>query len=98
MSSMTLAVLVAFYLFLAVRWDLVHRTLPYLVGVCAIGLVMLSTLFGLGSIGGRSNVMVVFVVLGTMTAFGAGIATCCKAKLPIDTQPPIAEEPELIKE
>ena len=94
MSDVTLAVLVAFYLFLAVRWDLVRRPLPYLVGVCAVGVAILSGLFGLG-ISGRS-VAVVFTVLSVLTAFGAGIATCCKAKLPIDTPPPIADEVETV--
>ncbi len=85
MSEMTLAVLVAFYLFLAVRWDLVHRTLPYLVGAAAVVVVILSRLFGLGGSRGGSTVTVVFVVLGMIVAFAAGIATCCKMQLPIDT-------------
>ncbi len=93
MSDMTLAVLVAFYLFLAVRWDLVRRPLPYLVGVCAVGVVMLSGLFGLGRDG--RTVGIVFTILGLITAFGAGIATCCATKLPIDTQSP-ADEPEIV--
>jgi hypothetical protein len=97
MSDMTVGVLVAFYLFLAVRWDLVRRPLPYLVGACAVGVVILSGLFGLGT-GGRS-VGAVFTVLGLLTAFGAGIATCCAAKLPIDTQSPPAppaDDPEIM--
>ena len=97
MSDMTVGVVVAFYLFLAVRWDLVRRPLPYLVGACALGVVILSGLFGL-SRGGRS-VGAVFSVLGLLTAFGAGIATCCAAKLPIDTQPPPAppaDEPGIV--
>jgi hypothetical protein len=96
MNDVTLGVLVAFYLFLAVRWDLVRRQLPYVVGACAVGAIMLSGLFGLGA-GGRP-VMAVFTVLGLMTAFGAGIATCCKAKLPIDATSSPAEEPEIIEE
>jgi len=96
MSNMTLAVLVAFYLFLAVRWDLVRRPLPYLVGVCAVGVVMLSGLFGLG-LSGR-GIGMVFTVLGLITAFGAGIATCCAAQLPIDTQSSPKDEPENIQE
>jgi len=94
MSDMTLGVLVAFYLFLAVRWDLVRRPLPYLVGVCAVGVLILSGLFTLAP-GGR-YVAVVFTVLAGLTAFGAGIATCCKAKLPIDTPSAPADEAEII--
>jgi hypothetical protein len=94
MGNMTLAVLVAFYLFLAVRWDLVHRILPYLVGSGAVVLVMLATLFGLGRDG--RTVMIVFVVLGTIVAFAAGIATCCKMKLPIDSKEPDDEEVEIL--
>ena len=94
MSDMTLAVLVAFYLFLVVRWDLVRRQLPYLVGVCAVGVLILSSLFAIGT-GGRA-VAIVFTVLAGLTAFAAGIATCCKAKLPIDTQTPSVDEPEIV--
>ena len=94
MSDMTLGVLVAFYLFLAVRWDLVRRPLPYLVGACAVGVLILSGLFTLGT-SGRS-VAVVFTVLAGLTAFGAGIATCCAAKLPIDTPSSAADEPEIV--
>ena len=95
MSNMTLGVLVAFYLFLAVRWDLVRRPLPYLVGACAVGVVILSGLFGLARDGG--TVGIVFSVLALLTAFGAGIATCCAAKLPIDVpSPPPADEPEIV--
>ena len=91
MSGVTLGVLVAYYLFLAVRWDLVRRQLPYLVGVCAVGVVMLSGLFGLDVNVGR-GVGVVFSVLAIIVAFGAGIATCCEAKLPIDPQEPSEDE------
>ena len=95
MNNMTLAVLVAFYLFLAVRWDLVRRQIPYLVGVCAVGVAILAGLFGIARDG--QSVFVVFTVLGQLTAFGAGIATCCKAKLPIDAQsPPPVHEPEIM--
>ena len=95
MSGVTLGVLVAYYLFLAVRWDLVRRQLPYLVGVCAVGVVMLSGLFAFAGNGGR-DVSVVFSVLAIIVAFGAGIAACCGAKLPIDTQSPPADEPEIL--
>ena len=94
MSDMALGVLVAFYLFLAVRWDLVRRPVPYLVGACAVGVAILSGLFVFAG-GGGAKVAGVLSVLAGLTAFGAGIATCCKAKLPIDTQPPTIE-PEIL--
>jgi len=92
MNSMTIAVLVAFYLFLAVRWDLVRRILPFLVGIGAVAFVMLSRVFGLGSIGGMNSVVIVFQVLGSITAFAAGIATCCGMELPIDKLEVTVEE------
>ncbi|MDP7290465.1 MAG: hypothetical protein QGH94_20965 [Phycisphaerae bacterium] len=91
MNEMTLAVLVAFYLFLAVRWDLVRRKLPFLVGVGAVAFIMLTSLFGLGT--GTRSVMVVFITLGMIAAFAAGIATCCGMELPIDKPAAGAEEP-----
>ena len=94
MSGMTLGVLVAFYLFLAVRWDLVRRQTPYLVGVCGVGVAILAGLFGIARDG--QSVFVVFTVLGQLTAFGAGLATCCAAKLPIDTQAPPVDTPEIL--
>jgi len=97
MSDMTLAVLVAFYLFLAVRWDLVRRPIPYLVGAGGVGVAILAGVFALDL--GARGVFVVFTVLGQLTAFGAGLATCCAAKLPIDTQsPPPMHEPEITQE
>lgn len=91
--DMTLGVLVAFYLFLAVRWDLVHRTLPYVVGVCAVGVAILSRVFVLD---GRLAA-IVFSTLGILVAFGAGIATCCQEKLPvIDADSMSTDGPEIL--
>ncbi|MDP6544716.1 MAG: hypothetical protein QGH60_12045 [Phycisphaerae bacterium] len=97
MNSMTLAVLVAYYLFLAVRWDLVRRPIPYLVGAGAVSVAILSGLFAVSGRGGL-EVTMIFTVLGQLTAFVAGFAACCGAKLPIDPQspPPIADEPDII--
>ncbi|MDP6633519.1 MAG: hypothetical protein QGG42_01305 [Phycisphaerae bacterium] len=95
MGDMTIAVLVAFYLFLATRWDLVRRPLPFVVGVLAVIVVILAGFFNLG----RSTVTVgdVFTIIGALVAFAAGIATCANMKLPIDMSaltPDTVEEPE----
>ena len=96
MTDMTLGVLVAFYLFLAIRWDLVRRTMPYVVGVCGVGVVIFAGVFTLA--GGGVGLSVVFSVFGMLTAFGAGIATCCEMKLPIiDTQEPSEDEDEEVE-
>jgi len=82
MDDMTLSVLVVFYLFLAARWDYVRRPLPFVVGVLAVLVVMLAGFFMLG----RSTMTVgrVFMIIGTIVAFAAGIATCANMKMPID--------------
>ena len=95
MSDMTVGVLVAFYLFLAVRWDLVRRPMPYAVGAGAMGVVMLSGIFRIA--GGGAGLAMVFTVFGVLTAFAAGIATCCPIDLPIDPQEPSEDEEDEVE-
>ena len=94
MSEMTLAVLVAFYLFLAVRWDLVRRPMPYAVGAGAVCVVIFVGVFTLGHTMGFFRVIGIFA---TLIAFVAGIAACCAEKLPvIDSQDPTEDEVEIL--
>jgi hypothetical protein len=87
------AVLVAFYLFLAVRWDLVRRPMPYVVGVGAVCVVIFVGVFTLGGSMGFFRVISIFAVL---TAFIAGIATCCPMDLPIDPQGSADDEVQIL--
>ena len=83
-NEMTLAVLVAFYLFLAVRSDLVSRPLLFWVGAAAVAVVILGEFFCLGR--STQKTMVVFNIIGVLVAFVAGIGACCKMQLPISIQ------------
>ncbi len=83
-NEMTLAVLVAFYLFLAVRTDLVHRPLFFWVGAAAVVVVILGEFFCLGR--STQKTMIVFNIIGVLVAFIAGIGACSKMQLPISIQ------------
>ena len=93
-DGIVLAVVVAYYLFLAVRWDFVRRPMPYMVGVCGLGVVILSGLFTIA--GGGRGLAIVFTVFGLLTALAGGIAACCRIDLPIDPKGASEDEVEIL--
>ena len=85
MGDLRVTVLIAFYLFLGIRWNLVRRPMVYLIGAAGICVILLGDFFGLGR--STLKVQAVFTIIGSIVAFGAGIITCLNMELPTISRP-----------
>ncbi len=94
MGDLRVTILIAFYLFLGIRWDLVRRPMVYLIGAAGVCVILLSDFFGLGV--STRKVQAVFTIIGSLVAFGAGVVACLNMALPTISRPtaPPSETPE----
>lgn len=94
MGDLRVTVLIAFYLFLGIRWDLVRRPSVYLIGAAGVCVILLGDFFGLGA--STRKVQAVFTIIGAVVAFGAGVVACLNMALPTISRPtaPPADTPE----
>ena len=82
--SVTMVVLVIFYLVLSIRWEHVRRPQCFLLGCAAIILNILFVGFFSLFTGRWAMVLtVVFSMILTIVAFGCAVFTCYQAKLPV---------------
>lgn len=82
--AMMSAVLIVFYLYLAIRTDKVRRKGCYLIGAAGVLLVIFAQFFGIFA--GRLWAAVLVGLLGTigaLVAFGSGVAACYGGTLPM---------------
>ena len=77
-----LAILVAFYLFLLVRWQYVKRPFFFTVGVLGIAPVIAARLFSIGSVNALEIVSGILTTVGVLAAFLSAVAACYCGKLP----------------
>ena len=74
MLDVSLGVLVAAYIFLVIRWELVVRPALYKIGFIAILVALLGGIFPL--------VALILTTFGCIVAFAAAVGACYKGELP----------------
>jgi hypothetical protein len=81
LSSLGGVVLLAFYLYLLVRWQYVRRPMWYLVGVASQ--VAFGILCGIFVAANLPRVALMFAILDSSIAFAAIVLACYGAELPV---------------
>jgi len=93
------AIMLIFYLYLAVRWQYVKRPWCYMFGACGVGIIIAARFFSVGMdpTSGPAIAMRVLNVVGLLIAFDGAFCACYGGKIPVWDRlvpPKGAEQPQ----